>query len=255
MSFSQNLEENSLRAEELLTPPKIDIIGFSLISLLSLIVGFLGGIFVVTLIFLFFGTFSFESGISPVLLAMITFFALSFSNFIFLWGITNIFSQVYTRSRTFFVQVSIFSAILYIVILPFYISFASDSTNTNSLFFPYQIHILLNLFGFFILIGLISYYRYSILNFYASIISLVITGTILYFISRTFTVSGSAIFNLLWSIALSFFIFTVSSFSLIWAYRFFYNSLWIDPVWNVFDATRKDEIELEKEAEKALLKQ
>ncbi len=215
MSFSKNLEENSLRAEELLTPPKIDIIGFSLISLLSLIVGFLGGIFVITLIFLFFGTFSFESGISPVLLAMITFFSLSFSNFIFLWGITNIFSQVYTRSRTFFVQVSIFSAILYIIVLPFYIFLASDHNNTYSLFLPYQIHILLNLFGFFILIGIISYYRYSILNFYASMISLVITGMILYFLSHALTASGSAIFNLLGSIALGFFVFTVSSFSFI----------------------------------------
>jgi hypothetical protein len=46
-------------------------------------------------------------------------------------------------------------------------------------------------------------------------ISLVITGMILYFLSHALTASGSAIFNLLGSIALGFFVFTVSSFSFI----------------------------------------
>ncbi len=254
MSFLKVPEEDSVSPEEVLSPPKIDFMGIWLVSILSIVVWFLWWMIVVLLSFLFFGTFSFESGISPILLAMITFFALSFSNFAFLWWITNIFPEIYTRARTFFVQISIFCAVLYIVMIPLYL-FSMDMLDINArmMLIPYIIHILLNLFGLFLLVSLISHYRYSILSFYISFISLIITGIMIFAIQNILSNSGSALFLLIGSMAIGYFVFTIAGFGLFAIYFQFYKNLWIDPIGNVFGQIQKEEKQREILAEKMLL--
>lgn len=87
MSENNTLSDISLATEELLGPPKVDIVGIGMMLLVSLVVGFLSSIGVVIFAFLSFGNFSLGSGISPILLAMITFFALTISNMIYLWSV------------------------------------------------------------------------------------------------------------------------------------------------------------------------
>jgi hypothetical protein len=56
-----------------------------MILLLALVVGFLSSVGVILMAFLTFGQFSLDSGISPLLLGMITFFSLTCTNAIYIW--------------------------------------------------------------------------------------------------------------------------------------------------------------------------
>lgn len=51
---------------------------------------------------------------------MTTFFCLTFANYLYIWGLSIIFPHIYTRVRTMFVQVSVFSVILYIAMALLY---------------------------------------------------------------------------------------------------------------------------------------
>ena len=95
--------------------------------------------------------------------------------------------------------------------IPLYL-FSMDTLDTNArvMLIPYIIHILLNLFGLFLLVSLISHYRYSILSFYISFISLVITGIMIFAIQNILSSSGSALFLLIGSMAIGYFIFTIA---------------------------------------------
>jgi hypothetical protein len=93
---SNTLSDISISTEELLGPPKVDLVGIAMMLLVAIVVGFLSSIGVVIFAFLSFGNFSLGSGISPILLAMITFFALTVSNMIYLWSAKGIFPHIYT---------------------------------------------------------------------------------------------------------------------------------------------------------------
>ena len=79
------LRDYSLTPEEHLGPPKVDIVGFLLMLLLSVVIGLMVGIGIFLLSFLFLGNFTLQSGVSPILLSMITFFTLTFGNYVYVW--------------------------------------------------------------------------------------------------------------------------------------------------------------------------
>lgn len=79
------LDNISVSTEEVLGPPKVDLMGFGLMTTVALVTGFLVGIVVFLLAFLFLGNFSIQTGASPILLAMITFFATVLGNMLYVW--------------------------------------------------------------------------------------------------------------------------------------------------------------------------
>ncbi|MFZ2256324.1 MAG: hypothetical protein WAW59_07510 [Patescibacteria group bacterium] len=82
---SSTLDNVTVSTEEVLGPPKVDGIGFLLISIVALVTGFLVGIVVFLLAYLVIGDFSLYSGASPILLAMIAFFATALGNVLYTW--------------------------------------------------------------------------------------------------------------------------------------------------------------------------
>lgn len=146
-----------LEAEELIGPPKIDLIGIGMMILVAIVVGFLSSIGVVTFAFFSLGSFSLGSGISPILLAMITFFALTMSNMLYIWSAKGIFPHIYTGGRTVFLHASVFSIILYITIAPLYLIVSSVLSGSNSaILIAYITHVILNIFGLEIVISILS---------------------------------------------------------------------------------------------------
>ncbi len=91
-----DLDNISVSTEEVLGPPKVDLMGWGLMSIVALVTGFLVGIIVFLLAFLFLGNFSLQTGASPILLAMITFFATICGNMLYVWGLRSIFPHIYT---------------------------------------------------------------------------------------------------------------------------------------------------------------
>lgn len=203
--------------------------------------------------FLSFGSFSLGSGISPILLAMITFFALTLSNILYLWSAKNIFPHIYTGSRTTYLHASIFSIILYIAIAPLYLIVNSMVIDGSGILIAYIAHVLLNIFGLEIIVSIVSNYRYSLLSIYSSIVSFILTGSILFLIyTQTSSASSNALFVLLGLSMLAFVIAIFTTFFI----RFCYYRLYIisgsDPIGDVFARVEQEAKNIEKEAEMKL---
>ena len=256
MSDNNNtLSDLSIATEELLGPPKVDLVGIAMMLLVALVVWFISSIGVVILAFLSFGNFSLWSGISPILLAMITFFSLTLSNTLYLWSAKWIFPHIYSGTRTNFVHASVFSIILYIAIAPLYLIVNSLIIDGSGILIAYIAHILLNIFGFEIIISILSGYRYSLLSIYASIVSLIFTGTLLFWLYQLAnSTSVNVLFVLLGLSMMAFLISTCISFLIRYWYYQLYVATGSDSIWDVFARIQNEVLENEKEAEKQLFK-
>lgn len=256
MSENNNaLSDLSIATEELLGPPKVDLVGIAMMLLVALVVWFLSSTGVVILAFLSFGNFSLGSGISPILLAMITFFSLTLSNTLYLWSAKWIFPHIYSGTRTNFVHTSVFSIILYIAIAPLYLIVNSLIIDGSGILIAYIAHILLNIFWLEIIISILSGYRYSLLSIYASIVSLILTGTLLFWLYQLAnSTSVNVLFVLLGLSMMAFLIATCISFLIRYSYYQLYIATGSDSIWDVFARIENEAHENEKEAEKQLFK-
>lgn len=129
MSSIENID--NLTPEELISPPKYDAMSVLMAMITSLIVGVIVGVIILLFSFLALGKFSLESGVSPILLAMITFFALVIGNLIYYTILSKIFPNIYSRGRTALAQIVILSILLYLFFAPVYIvisTFSKDSS-------------------------------------------------------------------------------------------------------------------------------
>ncbi len=256
MSDSQNntiFSDPSLTTEELLGPPKIDLTGYWLMLIMSLVVGLLAWVGFLLFAFLTAGQFSISTGVSPILLAMITFFCLTFANYLYTLGLSIIFPHIYTRVRTMFVQISIFSGILYVVMAGLYLIINTIYNSSTAILWAYAFHVVFNTFWLLLLTGIIAQYRYSLLIFYSNFISLILTGLIISWVYNSFTSSWNALFILMWIVTVCFFMSTFVTFLILWAYYQMYKTLWFDPLGNVFADIEKEEKDIEKQAENILL--
>ena len=255
MSENNNLlGDLTLDTEEFLGPPKIDLIGIGMMFLVAIVVGFLSSLGVIIFAFLSFGNFSLWSGISPILLAMITFFALTISNMLYIWSAKGIFPHVYTGTRTVFLHASLFSVFLYIAIAPLYFIVNSMIIDGSGILIAYIAHILFNVFGLEIIVSVLSGYRYTLLSIYSSIASFIITGTLLFFIyEKTASHSSNALFVLLGLSMLAFTITILTTFFIRFLYYRYYVATGSDPIGDVFTRVESDAKDIEKEAESILL--
>lgn len=254
MSENNNtLSDISTSPEELLGPPRVDLVGIAMMILVAIVVGFLSSVWVVIFAFLSLGTFSLGSGVSPILLAMITFFSLTVSNMIYLWSAKGIFPHIYTGARTTFLHASVFSIILYVAIAPLYLIVSSIVVDGSSILIAYIAHVLLNIFGVEIIVSILSNYRYSLLSIYSSIVSLILTGTILFLIyAQTYTSSSNTLFVLLGLSMLTFVIAIFTTFFIRFCYYRIYVASGSDPIGDVFARVENEAKAIEKEVEKRL---
>ena len=250
---SNTLSDISVSTEELLGPPRVDLVGIGMMLLVAIVVGFLSSVWVVIFAYLSIGSFSLGSGISPILLAMITFFALTVSNMLYLWSARGIFPHIYTGSRTTFLHASVFSIVLYIAIAPLYLIVNSVVVDGSGILIAYIAHILLNIFGLEIIVSILSGYRYALLSIYSSIVSLILTASILFWIySQEGSESSNALFVLLGLSMLAFVIAIFMTFFIRFCYYRIYVATGSDPIGDVFARVEQEAKESEKQAEKVL---
>ncbi len=246
------LNNVSLEPEERLGPPKIDWTGVFLISMVALVTGFLIGIFVFLLSFLILGNFSIQSGVSPILFALITFFVTICGNFLYLWWLSSIFPHIYTRSKTLSMHISVFSIVLYICISWVYVIVDIISLEYSTILWIYVIHIIFNVFWLILITWILSMYRYSLLVFYSSMISLFISWLIPLFAFNQLGTSSNTLFVFMIFSSITFFVTTVIPFAIQLAYYKIYATSWYNPLGDVFDRIIQEEHDAEKHAEKVL---
>lgn len=258
MSENDNtLADVVLHPEEVLWPPKVDLVGVGMMLLLALVVGFVSSLGVVLVSFFTLGKFSLESGTTPMLLSMITFFALVIADMIYLWGAKTIFPHMYSGTRTVFMHISVFSVILYILVLPIYMMSGGISSAQNiGILVAYTFHLLLNIFWMELIVSSLSWFRYVLLSLYSCIAGFVVSSGFMLVVYKTFgTGSRSSLFVLLWLASVAFVISVVTVFVVRFLYYRYYVASGSDPLWDTFARVQSEEDSLQKEAERTLLKQ
>ncbi|MBP9779020.1 hypothetical protein KBD33_00185 [Candidatus Gracilibacteria bacterium] len=252
MSDTNVLENHKVTSEEVFGPPQFDLIGLGLISFLSLVIGLLVGIGLFMLIYFTFGEFIFESGASSGFISLFAFICMTIGNIIYCWGITSIFPHIYSSTRTLYLQVTVFSVVLYICMSIVYFFIGGITPSINLLLGIYVIHMLLNTFGLLLIIGIISQYRYSILTFYSSLISLIISGITVYGIYSMMGESSKSLYILTGLAATVYLIVTVLHFGIGWMYLQLHVWSGADPLGDILYKKEQEERELERMAEKTL---
>lgn len=252
-TITENID--NLTTEELLGPPKYDTVGLFMVFLSALITWVIAWIIVILLAYFAIGKFSLESGASPLLLVFITFIALTVGNILYYTLISYIFPHIYIRGRTTISQITWMSTALYVLFTPVYILMSGISTETPTILIAFSAHVILNNFALTLLIGLISQYRYALLTFYASTISLIITASIVVFVQTQFTQSTSsrALFLLLGLTILTYTLSGTLSSLISWIYYMTYQFSWFDPIGNIYSQIENDEREIEKQATEKLI--
>ncbi len=247
-------QEMTQTNEERLGPPKIDWTGILLMTLVALFCGFLTSVSVLISAFFTLGRFSLESGVSPMILSMIAMFALWVASMIYIWAARTLFPYVYTRNRILYVQVSVFTVLLYICMMPIYLIVSSQSgIETSNILYVYLVHILLTLFGLELLSGMITQYRYILLSFYANIISLILTSGLVFWFFKGASDSEAALFILMGISMIAFTLFTFLTFFIKYLYYTLYISTGKDMLGNVFWNIEEIEKASLKTVEKELL--
>ncbi len=252
MSESNIIENTELSSEEVFWPPRIDFLWFGLIVFLSLVVWLLVWVWVFMLVYFSFWEFLLQSWASSVLISMYAFICLTIGNLLYTWGLSSIFPHIYNSAQTIFVQVTVFSIILYICMSIVYFLIGSLFPSTSVMLWIYTIHVIMNAFWLLLLAGLLSQYRYSILTFYSSLISLLLSWVVIFWIYTLFSDSGKVLFLFMWLAATIYFIVTVIHFGVGWLYMKLYTLSWADPLWDVLRRIESEEKVLEKMAEKSL---
>ncbi len=195
MSEAEKLENSTI--EDYLSPPKYDAMGMGMACIAASITAVVSGVIIILISYISIGRFSLESGFSPILLAMITFFGLTVGNILYTILLSQIFPEVYTRSRTALAQVVSMSILLYIFLAPVYLIISNLSLDSSVVLMAFALHVLLNTFCLQLIVGLTAQYRYALLVLYSSVISLLISILLTALAYTSLSSSSNAIFLLL----------------------------------------------------------
>ncbi|GAB0174681.1 MAG: hypothetical protein HHAS10_05600 [Candidatus Altimarinota bacterium] len=240
--------ENNVTPEELLGPPKYDPMGILMTFLSSLIVGVVAGIIIMLASYFAIGRFTLESGASPILLVFVAFVGLTIGNLIYVSLLGYIFPHVFGRNRTSFSQVMISSIILYIFFIPVYTVITTVSTEMRIILIAFSAHVVMNAFSLNLLMGIISRYRYSILSFYSSLISMLVTAMLVIYVQSLVSKSETSLFVLLGLPILAYVLSGVMTTAFSWIYYKIYQASGSDPLGSVFGRIEEEERALENEA-------
>ncbi|MFZ2256325.1 MAG: hypothetical protein WAW30_07395 [Patescibacteria group bacterium] len=149
-------------------------------------------------------------------------------------------------------QVSVFSIILYICMAGVYLVVDMLPLEPGAILAVYVAHMIFDVFGLILVTGILSMYRYSLLVFYSTLISLLISALIPVFAFTAMGTSSNTLFIFMGFSALVFFIATFVTFGIQSFYYRIYTSSGYDPLGDVFHRIMEEEKLQEANAEKSL---
>lgn len=244
------MEEQSKNKEDLLGPPRVDIIQVWLSALWSIISGFIWSIVIVLSIFLFLqGAKSFTWIYPYVYISTVTMAVLITSAInIFLNKIIN--PDKYTRWSIIFTQIFLLNIFLYIILVFAYVIVASK--NIDYLVYIFSIHVIIAILWSALLTEILSSYRYVLLGIYWSFIGslFAIILSVVVFLN-----SWESNKNLYILIALLIII-NLATTSIKWLFEYlyyiYYSKTWMDQLWDIYYQIELEEKEELKKAQKEL---
>lgn len=244
------LEQEKVTNEELLWPPKTDIINVGLYAAWSIIAWFLWSIIIVVSIYFFLQKAQSFQWVYPYIYSMTWFFATLFSAGINIFMNKIVNPNKYKRWIITFAQVFLYSIILYIFIVPVYVYAVYQSP--VSLVYVFTVHVVLAVLWSSILTEILSNYRYILLWIYWTFMGAFVSILLSFIVFFTFTESSKNLFILIWLLMLiNWAIHTIRAlFEFI--YYIYYNKTWMDQLWDIFYQIESEEKEIVEKARKSL---
>ncbi|MDD2487207.1 MAG: hypothetical protein PHS92_02475 [Candidatus Gracilibacteria bacterium] len=245
-----NLEETRATNEELLGPPKADMLMVGLNAVGSLIAGFAGGLIILVSVYFFLGKTQAFSGVYPYIFSLTGFFAVLFTS-----GLNLIMNRLlnpdkYKRGMITFVQVFIFSTFLYIFLAPGYLY--TSYNNQAMLIYIFTIHILVGILGTSIFSEVLSNYRYILLGLYGSFIGFFVSILISILIFLNLTKSNQSLYILIGTIIIINLTINTCRSLFEYVYYIIYKNTDFDQLGDIFYQIEQEEKEIAENARKKL---
>ncbi len=242
--------ENSSH-EDVLGPPRSDLVSVGLSSLASIVAGFVGGVFILicTLFFLG-GVQEAAPAMFPYILSIVSFVAILIASALAFYLQTLIFPQKYRGGASQATQTFLFSLLLYLVFTPLYVYVGSS--RADMLMAVFVMHVLINILGTNLIVEILSNYRYSLLSVYASFLGFFVAtfASTVFFLSSN--VSEKILYALSLVLVLAFFLTTTFRTLFELGYYYLYSISGQDILGNVFKQIEEEEKYREVQAEKTL---
>lgn len=250
--MTENYQDEAITNEELLWPPKIELIQIAMTMVGSIISWFVGSIVILISIYFFLKNAKEITWVYPFIYAMTGFFATLFtaSLNIFLNKIIN--PNKYKRWTLAFAQVFLFSIFLFIFFLPTYIS--ATSVSLDYLVYIFTLHIIMSILASNVFTEVLSNYRYVLLWLYWSFIWSLVSIMLTVIVFLTFKESEKNLFILIGLLILVNFTSNTIRSIFEWVYYTYYSKTWMDQLWDIFYQIEQEENEIVEKAKKELSK-
>jgi hypothetical protein len=181
-------------SEDLLGPPRLDLLQVGTGTLAALASGAIGAMFLLACTFFFLSTAKNSAPVLfPYMLSMTGFVAILLSLFIQTKFLSMIIPEYSVRSGTQALHIFGFNFMVYILMMPAYVFGASSS---ERLMMVFTVHALVSTLALGIITGVVSRYRYSLLSVYSGFMALILTITLLLIILERATISEQILFLL-----------------------------------------------------------
>jgi len=246
------MEEQKIVWEDLLGPPKIDIIQVWLSALGSIVSGFIGSIIIIFSIYLFLKSAQSFIGVYPYIYISTVTMAMLITSAINIFMNKIINPEKYKRWSIIFTQVFLLNIFLYIVLIFAYVFVANK--NIDYLIYIFSAHVIIAMLGASLLTEILSSYRYVLLGIYWSIIwslfSILLTAIVFLSLGE----SNKNLYVLIWLLITINFA-TISIKSLFeYLYYIYYSKTGMDQLWDIYYQIELEEKEHLKKAQQELEK-
>ncbi len=242
---------NQPRAEDLLGPPRVDIVSVGIAGLASFGAGALGGMFILVCIFLFLsGAQDAAPAIFPYMLSLVALVAILISLFLQFYFSRLIFPDKYSNSGPQSMQTFGFCLLMYILFTPLYVYVGG--AKTEMLMIVFAMHVLIASLGSTILVEVVSQYRYSLLAIYSSFVGSFVAGSLVVIFFMGSSTSQKILFSLSAIIAITLVVQTLCKTLFEFIYFKLYQITGQDVLGDVFSQMQRDELEEVEAATKTL---
>ncbi len=252
MDNENNVNSEIVFIEDYLGPPKSDIVSVGIISVASIVAGFIGGLFLLICTFFFLTGIKWAApAVFPYVLALVAFVAILCSSYLNFYFSRLIFPEKYASTVTVSAQVFTFSLLMYLIFTPLYVF--AWWRGELSLMGVYVVHVLTAVLWTTLIVEILSNYRYVLLSIYAAFFGFFggVFSSLLFFLSDSSN-SVKILSALSITLILAFFFTTLFRSFFEFIYYKLYTLSGQDVLWSLFSEIEKEEREREKFAEKNL---
>ena len=180
--------------EDLLGPPRLDIIQVGIGTLAALVSGAIGAMFLLACTFFFLSTAKNSAPVLfPYMLSMAGFVAILVSLLTQTKFLSMIIPEYSLRSSTQILHIFGFNFMVYMLMMPAYVF---GSASPERLMMVFAVHALVSTLALGIITGVVSRYRYSLLSVYSGFMALILTITLLLIILEKASISEQILFLL-----------------------------------------------------------